>query len=222
MNGLWKLATDAASQASALGVQAAETVSPHANSALNAAKSIQIPEEQINAAKRTAEAVFRASAGAAVAAGAVLAPQANNAFNAIKSVHIPKEHLDAAVAFANQAAVGTGKVAADVQQHIASLDPDVKRKAAFIGGGVVVGLVAPPLVLGALGFTPGGVAAGSAAAGMHAGIGNVAAGSVFAGLQSAGVVGLAPGACAVAAGLGGATGHFLDEWTKKSKKDSKL
>ncbi|KAJ7700343.1 hypothetical protein B0H17DRAFT_1047026 [Mycena rosella] len=56
---------------------------------------------------------------------------------------------------------------------------------------------------------------------MHAGIGNVAAGSVFAGLQSAGVVGLGPGVCAVAAGLGGITGHFLDELTTR-KRDSKL
>jgi len=220
MNGLWKLATDAAGQASALGAQAAEAVSPHANTALNAAKSVQISEEQINAAKRAAEAVGQASAGAAVAAGAALAAHANSAFNAIKSVDIPKEHLDAAAAFANQAAVGTGKVAADVQQRIASLDPDVQRKAAFVGGGIAVGLVAPPLILGALGFTPGGVAASSAAAGMQAGIGNVAAGSVFAGLQSAGVVGLGPGACAFAAGLGGTAGHLLDELTKK--RDSKL
>ncbi|KAJ7491860.1 hypothetical protein B0H11DRAFT_2008150 [Mycena galericulata] len=220
MNGLWKLATDAACQASALGTQAAAAVSPHVNNALNAAKSVQISEEQVNAAKRAAEAVGQASAGAAVAAGAALAPHATNVFNAIKSVHIPQEHLDTAAALANQAAVGTAKVAADVQQHIASLDPDVKRKAAFIGGGIAVGLVAPPLVLGALGFTPGGVAAGSAAAGMQAGIGNVAAGSVFAGLQSAGVVGLGPGVCAVAAGLGGTAGHFLDELTKK--KDKKL
>ncbi|KAJ7691448.1 hypothetical protein B0H17DRAFT_1063184 [Mycena rosella] len=54
---------------------------------------------------------------------------------------------------------------------------------------------------------------------MQAGIGNVATGSVFAGLQSAGVVGLGPGVYAVAAGLGGITGHLLDELTKK---DSKL
>ncbi|KAJ7867080.1 hypothetical protein B0H14DRAFT_3441961 [Mycena olivaceomarginata] len=217
MNGLWKLVTDAATQASALGAQAAGAVSPHANSALNAAKSVQISEEQIKAAKRAAEAVGQASVGAAgiytaryelahrpphpwanlmalVAAGTALAPHANTAFNAIKS-----------------AAVDTGKVAAAVQQRIASLDPDVQRKVAFVAGGVFVGLVAPPLVLNVLGFTPGGVAAGSAAAGMHAGIGNVAAGSVFASLQSAGVVGLAPGACAAAAGLGDV--HPLDHST---------
>ncbi|KAJ7856871.1 hypothetical protein B0H13DRAFT_2078087 [Mycena leptocephala] len=220
MNGLWKLATDAAGQASALGAQAAETVSPHVNSALNAAKSVQISEEQINSAKRTAQAVGEVSAGAAATAGTALAAHANNAFNAIKSVHIPKEHLDTAATFANQADAGTGKVAADVQQRIASLDPDVKRKAVFVGGGIAVGLVVPPLVLGALGFTPDGVAAGSAAAGMQAGIGNVAAGSVFAGLQSAGVVGFGPGVCAAAAGLGGTAGHLLDEWTKK--KNSRL
>jgi len=74
MNGLWKLATDAAGQASSLAAQGAEAVSPHANSALNAVKSGQIlPEEQVDAAKRAAEAVGRASAGAAVATGAVLA-----------------------------------------------------------------------------------------------------------------------------------------------------
>ncbi|KAJ7214866.1 hypothetical protein GGX14DRAFT_609573 [Mycena pura] len=210
MNGLWKLATDAA-----------EAVSPHANSALNAVKSGQIlPEEQVDAAKRAAEAVGRASAGAAVATGAVLAAHANNAFNAIKSVPIPNERLDAAAAIANQAAVGAGNVAADVHQRIASLDPDTQRKIMFVGGGIAVGLVAPPLILNAVGFTPGGVAAGSAAAGIHAGIGNVAAGSVFAGLQSVGVLGLGPGA-GVVAGLGGAAGHFLDELTKK-KRDSKL
>jgi hypothetical protein len=97
---------------------------------------------------------------ALVAAGTALAPHANTAFNAIKSVHIPKEHLNAVALFANQAAVDTGKVAAAVQQRIASLDPDVQRKVAFVAGGVFVGLVAPPLVLNALGFTPGGVAAG--------------------------------------------------------------
>ncbi|KAJ6566945.1 hypothetical protein B0H19DRAFT_715800 [Mycena capillaripes] len=218
MNGLWKLATDAAGQASALGAQAA--VSPHVNSALNAVKSVQITEEQIKSAKRAAEAVGHVSAGAAVIAGTALAAHANNVFNAVKSDHIPKEHLDAVATFANQAAAGAGKVAADVQQRIASLDPDVKRKAVFVGGGIAVGLVAPPLVLGALGFTPGGVAAGSAAAGMQAGIGNVAAGGVFAGLQSAGVVGFGPGVCAAAAGLGGTAGHLLDELTKK--RDSKL
>jgi len=85
----------------------------------------------------------------------------------------------------------------------------------FVGGGIAVGLVAPPLLINVLGFTPGGVAAGSAAAGIHAGIGNVAAGSVFAALQSAGAAGLAPGTCVVVAGLGGTAGHFLDEWTKK-------
>ncbi|KAJ7042339.1 hypothetical protein C8F04DRAFT_1229996 [Mycena alexandri] len=153
-------------------------VSPHANSALNAAKSVQISEEQIDAARRAAVAVGQASASAAV---------------------------------------GAGKVAADLQQMYDSIDPDVKRKAAFIEGGVAVGVVAPPLIINALGFTQGGVAAGSAAAGIHAGIGNVAAGSAFAALQSAGVVGLAPGAVAAAAGLGGVAGHFLEDYTKKMK-----
>ncbi|KAJ6560556.1 hypothetical protein DFH09DRAFT_1364740 [Mycena vulgaris] len=225
MNGLWKLATDAAGQASALGAQAAEAVSPHANNALsnansalsNAAKSVQISEEQMNAAKRAAEAVGQASAVAAVAAGAALGPHANDAFNAIKSAHIPKEYLDAAAGLANQAAVGTVKVAGDAQKLFASLDPDVQRKVLFVGGGAAVGLVAAPLVIGALGFTPSGVAAGSAAAGIQSGIGNVAAGSVFAGLQSAGVLGLGPGACAAVAGFGGITGHFLDELTRKNK-----
>ncbi|KAF9738102.1 hypothetical protein PMIN01_03385 [Paraphaeosphaeria minitans] len=73
----------------------------------------------------------------------------------------------------------------------------------------VVGIVAAPLVLGAAGFTAGGVAAGSLAAGIQAGIGNVAAGSVFAGLTSAGaggatlavVQGIAGGAAAAVAGV---------------------
>ncbi|KAJ7779773.1 hypothetical protein B0H16DRAFT_1499824 [Mycena metata] len=155
-----------------------------------------------------------------VAAGVALAPHAENAFNTIKSVHIPQEHLDAAAAFANNAAVGAGKAAGDLQQTYNAMDPDAKRKMAFIVGGVAVGLVAPPLILNAVGFTKGGVAAGSAAAGIHAGIGSVGAGSVFAGLQSAGAVGLAPGVCAAFAGLGGATGLFLEDLTKK--RDNKL
>ncbi|KAF5660531.1 hypothetical protein FCIRC_12126 [Fusarium circinatum] len=58
------------------------------------------------------------------------------------------------------------------------------------GAGLIVapGLVATPL-LGALGFSAGGIAAGSAAAGIQSGIGSVVAGSPFSILQSAGAGG---------------------------------
>ncbi|KAF5239767.1 hypothetical protein FANTH_9846 [Fusarium anthophilum] len=58
------------------------------------------------------------------------------------------------------------------------------------GAGLIVapGLVATP-ILGALGFSAGGIAAGSAAAGIQSGIGIVVAGSPFAILQSAGAGG---------------------------------
>ncbi|KAF9697279.1 hypothetical protein EKO04_004548 [Ascochyta lentis] len=46
-------------------------------------------------------------------------------------------------------------------------------------------LACTPAILGAAGFTAGGIAAGSAAAGIQAGIGSVAAGSAFATLTSA-------------------------------------
>lgn len=52
--------------------------------------------------------------------------------------------------------------------------------------GVVVMLVAVPLILPAVGFTTSGVAAGSAAAAWQSAIGNVAAGSWFAWFQSVG------------------------------------
>ncbi|KAI5892607.1 uncharacterized protein SCHCODRAFT_0257138 [Schizophyllum commune H4-8] len=59
-------------------------------------------------------------------------------------------------------------------------------------GGMILAPYAAPLILGAVGFTPGGVAAGSIAAGIQAGIGNVAAGSLFAGAQAAGATGAIP------------------------------
>ncbi|KAL1710066.1 hypothetical protein EV121DRAFT_275951 [Schizophyllum commune] len=62
-----------------------------------------------------------------------------------------------------------------------------------------------PVILGALGFGPGGVVLGSWAAAMQASIGNVVAGSLFALAQSAGATGLIPIAWCLAGGaVGGA------------------
>jgi hypothetical protein len=66
-----------------------------------------------------------------------------------------------------------------------------------IGDACIAGsfaVLAAPVVIGALGFTAGGVLSGSCAAGVQAMIGNVAAGSLFATLQSAGVLGLSTAA----------------------------
>jgi len=75
----------------------------------------------------------------------------------------------------------------------------------YIGAGLVGGLAAP-LALPALGFGAAGIAAGSVAAGTQAAIGNVAAGSAFALAQSAGAtLGASTIAASGAAGaLGGA------------------
>ena len=83
--------------------------------------------------------------------------------------------------------------------------------------GAGVGIVAAPLVLGAVGFGAGGVVSGSIAAGVHSMIGNVAPGSLFASLQSAGaaglglagrtVAGLFGGIAGAAAGVGAARGN---------------
>ncbi|GFT07154.1 hypothetical protein NPIL_178841 [Nephila pilipes] len=65
--------------------------------------------------------------------------------------------------------------------------------AKFVAGavvGAVATMVAAPVVLLAVGFTPAGVAAGSIAAAVHNSIGVVSAGSVFAALQSAGAAGI--------------------------------
>ncbi|KAI5900241.1 uncharacterized protein SCHCODRAFT_01145136 [Schizophyllum commune H4-8] len=60
-----------------------------------------------------------------------------------------------------------------------------------------------PVILGALGFGPGGVVALSWAAIMQANIGNVVAGSLFALAQSAGATGIIPIAWCLAAGAAG-------------------
>ncbi|KAL1694330.1 hypothetical protein GGG16DRAFT_47522 [Schizophyllum commune] len=59
-------------------------------------------------------------------------------------------------------------------------------------GGMIIAPYAAPLILGAVGFTPAGVAAGTMAAAMQAGIGNVAAQSLFAGAQAVGATGVIP------------------------------
>ena len=65
-------------------------------------------------------------------------------------------------------------------------------------------------LLGAIGFTKGGVVAGTFAAGMQAAAGNVAAGSMFAGLQSIAASGGAAVLGPVGIGLGaaGVAGYY--------------
>uniref|UniRef100_A0A668SKD3 Uncharacterized protein n=1 Tax=Oreochromis aureus TaxID=47969 RepID=A0A668SKD3_OREAU len=75
------------------------------------------------------------------------------------------------------------------------------------------GVVSPPIVLGAIGFTSAGIAAGSyAASWMSAAAiangGGVAAGSVFSLLQSAGMAGLSGAATAAVGSVGGAVGFL--------------
>ena len=79
----------------------------------------------------------------------------------------------------------------------------------YVGVGVATGVVAvaaAPLVLGAAGFTAGGVAAGSIAAFVQSAFygGSVFSGSVFALLQSAGAAGITgAGNAAIAVTTGG-------------------
>ena len=80
--------------------------------------------------------------------------------------------------------------------------------AAAIGTGVLA-MAGAPVLLGAAGFTAGGIAAGSLAAGVQAGIGNVVAGSTFAALQSAGAAGLAASTTAAVGAVGAAVGAAL-------------
>jgi hypothetical protein len=105
--------------------------------------------------------------------------------------------------------------------------PKDLQTAALIAGGTVIGAVAAPAAIAALGFSTGGVVAGespnillatfvslicvielcstgSVAAGLQAGIGNVAAGSAFAIMQSAGTAPLLSGI--IGATVGAATG----------------
>ncbi|KAF1978145.1 hypothetical protein BU23DRAFT_525848 [Bimuria novae-zelandiae CBS 107.79] len=89
-----------------------------------------------------------------------------------------------------------------------------------------VAIAVTPLVLGAVGFTSGGVAAGFFAAAAHAGIGNVAAGSAFAVLQSAGaggaglaVVNSIVGTCATSRAVGATTPALVKEAKKGNGND---
>lgn len=72
---------------------------------------------------------------------------------------------------------------------------------ALIGG--VAAVSAATFALPILGFGSAGVAAGSVAAGVQSLIGSVSAGSLFALLQSVGATGLAMGAKAAIATVGG-------------------
>ncbi|KAL1759287.1 hypothetical protein FB107DRAFT_205215 [Schizophyllum commune] len=75
-------------------------------------------------------------------------------------------------------------------------------------GGMIIAPYAAPLILGAVGFTPAGVAAGSIAAGIQAGIGNVAAGSLFAGAQTVAATGAIPViGTVISGGVGGAAAY---------------
>ena len=80
----------------------------------------------------------------------------------------------------------------------------------YVGVGVATGVVAvaaAPLVLGAAGFTAGGVAVGSIAAFVQSAVygGSVASGSVFALLQSAGAAGIGAAGNVAIAGTTGTT-----------------
>jgi hypothetical protein len=100
-----------------------------------------------------------------VVAGAALVPHANNAFNAIKSAHIPKEHLHAAAAFANQAAVGAGKLPFDAcsEGFIGSAASGMQAGIGNVAAGsVFAGLQSA----GVLGFGPGVCAAATGLGGV--------------------------------------------------------
>ncbi|KAF4106024.1 hypothetical protein G5714_013686 [Onychostoma macrolepis] len=79
------------------------------------------------------------------------------------------------------------------------------------GAGAVATVVAAPLVLGAAGFTAGGIVAGSYAASMMSAAavangGGIAAGSAVAVLQAAGMAGIPVAAQAVLGAIGGTVG----------------
>lgn len=80
-------------------------------------------------------------------------------------------------------------------------------------GGATVAVVSAPLLLPAMGFGAGGIAAGSIAACLQSMVGNVAAGSLFAALQSAGAAGLATsiqvGLGSAGAAVGAAVAYFF-------------
>ncbi|KAF8201055.1 hypothetical protein K438DRAFT_1821289 [Mycena galopus ATCC 62051] len=152
--------------------------------------------------------VGRAVAHASEVGAASTAVACTKAYTVLKSeamnaVHNIPGHAAVAASFAERQAIRglanaralkdrAAKITKDDVKRAAQ-DPQVQRTAAIVTGGVVVGVVMPPLILGAAGFTSGGVAAGSIAAGIQSGIGNVAAGSAFAGLQSMGVLGIPAG-----------------------------
>ncbi len=92
-------------------------------------------------------------------------------------------------------------------------------KGVAIGGGIIGGIFALPIILG---FGSAGIVAGSAAASAQAAIGNVVAGSAFAGLQSLGMTGvLATGAVAGATTSAVAGGGFIINESLKNDKSEK-
>ncbi|XP_078351394.1 uncharacterized protein LOC144636134 isoform X2 [Oculina patagonica] len=84
-------------------------------------------------------------------------------------------------------------------------ESDLLRHAAVGIAAGTAAVVAAPLVLGAVGFTAGGVAAGSIAASVQSAVygGSVASGSAFALLQSAGAAGIGAAGNAAIAGITG-------------------
>ncbi len=92
------------------------------------------------------------------------------------------------------------------------------KTAAIVGGTAVVGgtvaVVTAPLIVGAIGFSAGGIVAGSWAASMMSVLAPTAAGGVVATLQSVGAAGLGFAGATVLAGtgtvVGGASGAAVN------------
>ena len=82
-----------------------------------------------------------------------------------------------------------------------------KRRAAYVTIGAATFAIGTPLVLGAIGFGAGGIAAGSSATAIMASYGGVVAkGSICALLQSAGAAGVGTTGTVFTALLGGGVG----------------
>jgi len=100
-----------------------------------------------------------------------------------------------ALAKAKQGAEILGKKVAAAKKDAEENPKDFGVKVAVAGLTFVALPIVGSLVLGAVGFTSGGIAAGSAAAGWHSAMGGaVQAGSLFARMQSAGAIGFGAGA----------------------------
>ncbi|XP_056282722.1 interferon alpha-inducible protein 27-like protein 2B [Pseudoliparis swirei] len=131
--------------------------------------------------------------------------------------------MSTAAAIANGGAVAAGSTVAVLQAidlkgaaflqtlktRVEDMDPLIS--VLVIGGGAAVAVVTAPFVLGAIGFTSGGIAVGSYAAGMMstaaiANGGAVAAGSTVAVLQAMGAAGLTAAANVAVAGVGAGVG----------------